>query len=329
MRAEPQLEVSLILVTDAYPSIRDVVRYLRRQTVRDRLELVIATGCAADLESRDDLSAFAAVEVVEVGAGELAAVHPARVAGVRAAHAPIVVFGETHSFPEPDYCEALVAALRSGPWAAVGPGMLCANPDSALGWSGLLLDYGAWLAGGAAGPRPHVSGHNGAYRRDVLLSYRERLTDLMRADTVLTAQLNADGYRCYFEPSARTRHLNVSRLGSFAVERFAAGRQFAAARVAGASLARRLSFVAGSPLIPSIRLVRIARQLARIDASHRPGPRVIPALLVALALSGAGELCGYAFGPSARCARQLAEIEVHRTRHVAGEWRAGLGLEDS
>ena len=329
MHAEPQLDLALILVTDSFASIRDVVRYLRRQTLRHRLELVIVTGASAELERSDDLSAFGAVEVVAVGAAELAAVHPARLAGIRAAHAPIVVFGETHCFPEPDYCAALLAAFRDGPWAAVGPGMLNANPESAIGWSGLLLDYGAWLAGGVAAPRPHVAGHNGAYRRQVLLAYGEELAELMRADTVLTGRLHADGHRLYFQPAARTRHLNVSRPWPWLVERFAGGREYSAARVKDASLARRLLFVAGSPLVPAIRLVRIARQVARVEPPCRPGLRVVPALLVALAVSAAGELCGYARGSSARAARRLAEIEVHRSRFVAGDWRARLGLDEA
>jgi hypothetical protein len=316
-------------VTDTYATVRDVVRCLRRQTVRDRLELVIVTDRAAQIVPTDDLSAFAAVEIVEVGAAELAAVHPARLAGILAAHAAIVVFGETHSFPEPDYGAALLAAFRDGTWAAVGPGMLNANPQSAISWSGLLLDYGAWLAGGVAEPRPHVAGHNGAYRREILLAYGDELTELMRADTVLTDRMRTDGHRFFFQSAARTRHLNVSRPGPWLVERFAGGREFAAARVKDAPLARRMLFVAGSPLIPAIRLVRIVRQLARIEASRRPGAAVLPALLVALAVSAAGELCGYAFGSSARGARRLAEIEIHRSRCVAGEWRAGLGLEET
>jgi hypothetical protein len=329
MRPEPRPELSLILVTDRYAAIRDVVRWLGRQTVRDRLELVIVTGSAAELEHRGDLSAFAAVEVVTVGAEELLAVHPARLAGIRAAHAPIVIFGETHSFPEPDYCAALLAAFRDQPWAAVGPGMLAANPQSAIGWSALLLDYGAWLAGGVAEPRPHVAGHNGAYRREVLLAYGDELAALMQADTLLTARMHSDGHRFYFQPAARTLHLNVSRPGPWLVERFAGGREFAAARVKNASLLRRLLFVAGSPLVPAIRLVRIAHQVARIEASHRPGARVLPALLLALAVSALGELCGYAFGSSPWAARRLAEIEVHRSRFVAGGWRSRLGLEET
>jgi hypothetical protein len=151
----------------------------------------------------------------------------------------------------------------------------------------------------------------------------------MRADTVLTDRLHSDGHRLFFQPAARTRHLNVSRFGPWLVERFAAGREFAAARVAEAPLARRMLLVAGSPLVPAVRLVRIVCHLARREPPHRPGLRVVPALLGALLVSAAGELSGYACGSSARGARRLAEIEVYRSRFVAGEWRSRLGLEDA
>ncbi len=320
MATESAPQIAVLLVTDGFATVRQVVRRLLAQTIRDRIELVLVGESTADLGEAEDLSPFDSVRRVRVDTRELAELHPARVAGIRAAAAPIVVFGETHSFPEPDYCERLLAAHRAGEWAAVGPGMLNANPASAISWSGLLLDYGAWLAGSPAGPCQHIAGHNGAYRRETLLAYGDELPGLMRADTVLTARLRADGHRFYFEPGARTRHLNVSKPASWVVERFAAGREFAAARLAAAPLARRALFVAGSPLIPVIRLVRIARLVARVDREHRPGWRVLPALAVALVISAAGELCGYALGSSPRGARRLAEIELHRERHVAG-WR--------
>lgn len=311
-------EISVILVTERFDTVRDVVRCLLAQTVRDRLELVLVTRTAAELGPLDDLSALAAAQVVEVGAAAMADVHPARVAGIHAARAPIVAFGETHSFPEPEFCAELLAAHRGGSWVAVGSGMLNANPASALSWSGLLLDYGAWLAGTPGGPCEHVAGHNGAYRRASLLAYGDELVALMRADTVLTARLHADGHRFYFAPQARTRHLNVSRLGSWSLERFAAGREFAAARVAGIAPAQRLLFVLGSPLIPAIRLLRILRLVARLAPADRPPLSSLPALVGALLISGAGELCGYAFGSSELGRRQLAEIEIYRARHVTG-----------
>lgn len=318
METERAARLSVILVTDRFATVRQVVRCLLRQTIRDRIELVLATDSIVALGKMPDLSAFAAVRLVEVAPRDLELVHPARVAGIRGAGAPIVVLGETHSFPEPDYCERLVERLRSGAWAAVGPGMLNANPGSAISWSGLLLDYGAWLAGSPSGPCDHVAGHNGAYRRDVLLAYGDRLLELMRADTVLTAQLHADGHRFYFDSDARTRHLNVSKPASWFLERFAAGREFAAARVAGAPLIRRMLFAFGSPLIPLVRLVRISRWLARVDPALRPGLWVLPALVVALVVSAAGEGWGYLLGSSPLGARRLAEIELHRLRHVAG-----------
>ncbi|MCM2269888.1 MAG: hypothetical protein NDJ75_07290 [Thermoanaerobaculia bacterium] len=311
-------EISVILVTERFDTVRDVVRCLVAQTMRDRLELVLVTGAAAELGPRDDLAALAAVQIVEVGAAAMAEVHPARVAGIHAARAPIVAFGETHSFPEPDFCAELLAAHRGGDWVAVGPGMLNANPESVLSWSGLLLDYGAWLAGAPGGPCEHVAGHNGAYRREPLLAYGDELAELMRADTVLTARLHADGHRFYFAPAARTRHLNVSRPRSWILERFAAGREFAAARVADAAAPRRLLFVAGAPLIPAVRLLRILRLVARLAPANRPPLSSLPALVGALLISGAGELCGYAFGSSDRGRRHLAEIEIYRARHVDG-----------
>jgi hypothetical protein len=316
LSADRRPELSVILPADVFDTIRDVVRCLAEQSARDLLELVVVSPSAAALGLPEEVrKSFGAVQVVEVGEMGFAELYRARVAGVAAATAPVVVFAETHSFPEPGWAEALIEAHR-GPWVGVGPVLLNANPESAVSWSNLLMDYGDWVGAGSPGPRPHVPGHNGAFKRDALLAYGPALADVLHPDTRLTDDLRARGHAMYFEPAARTRHLNVTRPGSWLVERLDAGREFAAGRAWEWPLWRRLAYAAGSPLIPLVRLRRIAGDIRRIGSAPGLGPRILPALLVGLGVSAAGELVGYLFGPSRGAARRLAEIELHRARHV-------------
>src|SRR4051812_32206319 len=111
----------LLIATDNYALIRDAVRNLARQ--RDvAIELVVAGPRALEqsinAEDRDDLATFVRWRHVVVPDGT--PFDDARAAAVRAAAAPLVAFAEDHSFPQPGWASALVAAFDDG-ISVVGP----------------------------------------------------------------------------------------------------------------------------------------------------------------------------------------------------------------
>ncbi|MFN2433451.1 MAG: hypothetical protein ABR599_11675 [Gemmatimonadota bacterium] len=127
--------------------------------------------------------------------GNIAALPPARQRGgrdrrARAASAPVVAFGEDHSFPEPGWAEALLQAHR-GPWAAVGPSIVNANPATAVSWATLLTSFGRWLELDASGPADAIAWHNSAYKREVLLGLGDELEPLLEVEGLLQAELAA------------------------------------------------------------------------------------------------------------------------------------------
>ncbi len=304
--------ISVVLPTDTYATVRDVLAHIRRQSIGNRLELVIVTSSPAGLEleggERDTLHS---VRVVE---STLDSMPRARARGIDAARAPVVVLAETHAFPDPEYAEALLDTHR-GPWAVVGPAMCNANPDSLLSWASLFLDYGPWIERKERGPMADVPAHNGSYKRAALLEYGDRLEEMLESDTVLNADLRDRGHRLFLEPRARVYHLNVSRPGPWVVERFLAGRAFAASRARSWAASRRLAYAVGSPLIPLVRLSRILPQIRASGRAPELLPRLLPALVGALAFSAFGELLGYAFGAGG-APRRLYEIELHRQRYT-------------
>ncbi len=94
-------EMSVIIATpDSYEIIRKTIGYLRAQTAKDRLEIVIVAPSQDALGLiESDLAGFHSYKVVE--AGEIRVLTDAKVAGVAGASAPIVAFAEDHCFPEP------------------------------------------------------------------------------------------------------------------------------------------------------------------------------------------------------------------------------------
>jgi len=309
--ASPKL--SVVLPTDSYETIGKTLRHLRTQSVRDQIEIVIVTPLASALGLADGaVEGFHSLSIVEVDS--LACLPRARAQGVRAATAPVVLFGETHAYPHPRCAEALVEA-HEGPWAVVGPAIYNANPGTLLSWSNIFMDYGPWVQYAHRGIMEDVPGHNGAYKRSVLLEYGCQLEDMMESDTVLNADLRSKGYKLYLEPAARTFHLNISQPGAWISERFNAGRTFAAVRAVQWRWQKRILYILGAPLIPLIRLARLLQCVRRSGRAPELLPQLVPVLIAGLVLSALGELFGYAFGAGSAPGR-VYEFELHRARYV-------------
>jgi hypothetical protein len=163
MSSQISPEMSVIIVTDRYDTIRKTISHLRTQTVRDRLEIVIVPR-----RWRYSISMMRYSKTsFRFGWSKLGPCNlsPGRESpGVRQASAPVVGFVESHSYPSPGWAEALIDAHRQ-PWAAVGPAVNNANPRTMLSWASFLLDYGRWFAPAAAGVIDDLPGHNSSYKR--------------------------------------------------------------------------------------------------------------------------------------------------------------------
>jgi hypothetical protein len=311
--AAPRL--SVVLVTDAYETIQPVVARLAQQTVRDAIELVIVGPTGTPLApERGELAGFAAVRVIELEAIEPLA--PARAEGVRAATAPIVFLGETHTYPYTDWAEALIAAHAEG-WTGVVPMLRNANPDGAISWANLLFDYGPWCEGRPAGEVERVPIYNTSYKRSVLLEF-EDLESLLTSGNELVLRLRAKGHRLYFEPAARIDHVNVSRPRAWIEERYVAGVMIAGSRLEHWSRGRRLLHACTWPAIPLVLLSRLVQPVRRLRA-RQPLPRgTYGVMLVSAVVTAFGEAVGYIRGAGTSAEPRLTEYELHKVRYTAG-----------
>jgi hypothetical protein len=307
------LEMSIVVIMPAdYAAIRRTVRHLAAQTAKARLELVIvAPAVGGSRVVADDVTGFAGVREIQVS--EFSPMS-ARAAGVRVAAAPVVAFVEEHSFPEPEWAAALIRA-HAQPWAVVGPAVLNANPASTISWANLVMEYSQVLGPTPGGVVRDAPAHNSAYKTAFLLNCDDELEAVLGSETIFHWRWSAQGHRIYIEPGARMRHLNYSLLMPSLSLRFHLGRTFAAERRRGWSLFKRMMFVVGAPLIPLIRLGRMARDL---NAPGRPRellPRLAPVLFLLLLVATLGEVFGYAFGAGSSPQR-FDEAEFNRERFL-------------
>jgi hypothetical protein len=316
--SEPAL--SVVLVTDRRDQIRKVVGRLRGQTVADRIELVVVAPERARLAlDEGETAGLHSHRILTVP--DLTSVAWARAPGVRHARAPIVALAETHSYPERDWAERLLATHEQG-WAAVGPAVDNANPDSRVSWANVLLDYGRWLWPTPGGEIDDLPGHNSSYKRALLVDYGPKLETMLEAETFLHEDLRRRGHRLCQEAAARISHLNVTKPSSWFVERFESGRLFAASRSRGWSPLRRAAYAAGSPLIPLVRLPRILGHARRAGVHRTLGVLGYAVLSASLVVSATGELVGYVSGAGKSMLR-LLDIELDRERHQrVRSWRS-------
>ena len=309
-------DLSAVVITPrSYDTIRKAVRHLHDQSIRDRIEVVIVAPSEVGLDpDREVLAEFWGWRVVPVG--EIDNLGPAEAAGFRAARAPAVVYVEEHSFPAPGWAEALIAA-HADRWAAVGPAIENANPESAVSWTTMLLDFGDWVAPGVPGPAASLPSHQTSYKRDVLLPFGNTLGALFETETTLQQTLRAQGHELYFEPAARTRHMNVSRFGEVVGLQFYNYREYAANRAGHLrwGWGRRLLYIGGSPLIPAVRGMRVLRQIRRAGLTRELIPRILPSMAVGLVAAAVGEVAGYALGKG-DSSRKRVTFELERLSHV-------------
>jgi hypothetical protein len=305
-----------VLVTpEGVGRLRGALDCLRAQEVRESIEVVVVTQSLGELGAAEsDLTGFGRVELVE--AGPFGSSGSAIAAGVRAARAPVVAYVEEHAFPEPGWAEALIAA-HDGPWSAVGCALLNANPGSAVSWASLFTDFGPWLTRTTGEEVGSLPPHQTSYKLAVLRAYGDELGALLEVESMLHRDLRAKGHRLYFEPTARVRHLNPSLLTSYGRGELQGGRMFGTRRAAAEawSFRRRLAYIAGSPLIP---LVRLRRLLAVLHAYTEPRPHllaIVPPLLVGLVSHTLGECIAYAAGAGGSAGRRMT-FELDRRSHV-------------
>lgn len=310
----PDLSVLLCVLGSPQRALR-TVEYLRGQTVRERIEIVLITsstnGLALDEEIATD---FCGVRVVDAGVLESRA--QAMAEGVRQAGAPLVAFGGNHSYPSEDWAEQLIDAHRSG-WAGVAPAELNANPATMVSWSHFFMGHGRWVHPIAAGVIDAMPSASGVYRRDLLLACEPDLGDKLERDGGISKVLQSKGHQLFLEPAARVRHYNVSLLRSLVRVRYHVGREFGASRVRRErwSRPRRLLYILGLPLIPILQLRLVLGWIRRCDREYQLLPRILPTLSVGVIAHAIGEVFGYAFGPG-NARQQILAFEADIERHM-------------
>jgi glycosyltransferase involved in cell wall biosynthesis len=299
-----------VIVGRQGPRAERCLRHLLAQTALARMEIV-----AVDISSEGQRIARSDHASVRwIHRPGLATMGAARTECVRAALGEIVAFIEDHSYADPGWAEAVIAAFDQ-PVDLVSYAMMNANPERLLCRTFMMVEYGRWHDPAISGFIPISASNNVAYRRRALDPYLSRLHHLFEAEYVLHRDMQGRGARIWLAADAKVAHENWKKLGDGVRANNVMKRLLAAGRAAEGrgSLSTRAAWAAAMIVTPPLHVARLARSLA-------PRPVLWPLFVMSLPLmalvygaSAYSEAMGYLLGAGDSSAR-FRDLEVSIAR---------------
>ena len=294
MSSRPEPSLSVVVVTrDKFNTLRPIVAALRGQTVAQSIELiVVAPDEAAGTIPVSEASAFHSVRVV--GVGPVTNRGRAAAHGVLLARAPIVALTENHCFPTPDWAARTLEG-HEGSWAAVGPAVINANPETLLSQALHAFGYGAFPRSGSPRVVSELPLHNSSYRRDVLPDELTDLQELLGDERNLQRALAKRGHAMCFDPRLVKRHINEATWGLLIGLSYSSGRRYGGSRSQDWPVWRRAVYVLAAPLL-SLPIARNMWSKLSSAGDVRKGVRLAGVIWCGALLHALGEAVSYVRG---------------------------------
>jgi hypothetical protein len=221
-----------------------------------------------------------------------------RARGLALARGPIVALIEDHGVAAADWSEQIVQAHRS-PAAAFG-GAIENGIDTPLNWAVYFCDFLRYQNPLSAGESEVASDANVSYKRTALASIRPVWTQIFHEWSVNQA-LRVRGEKVNLAPGIIVhQHRQALTLRSALAERFVWGRSYAGTRTKLAGRVKRVFWVAFSPALPILMLMRMLVMAMRKRRTAWIFVKTLP--LTSLLIVGwcCGEFAGYATGRANR-----------------------------
>jgi glycosyltransferase involved in cell wall biosynthesis len=273
------------------PFIDECLESLERQAKECPAEvIVVACGTAAEFERL--AAKFSWVRVIHQKERET--VPDLRRRGVEAASGTLVAIIEEHCVAAADWLQRAIEAHAGGDYGAVGGPVADSGYPRLVDWAVYFCEYNGYLPPWRESEWQELGSANIAYRRAVLLEYREQL-GAGYWEAALHRELMAGGVKFHPAPAMVVHHRGPFAYGYYLRQRYWFSRAFAGARDLPAS--RKAAYCLASPLVPFLLLARMAQRVFRKRCHADKFLKSLPLLIPVAFVYVAGELIGYLAGP--------------------------------
>jgi hypothetical protein len=272
---------------------------LERQTVRDGVEILVARPWDAPAPPNAVTARFRRARWVRDPGAQT--VPQLRGLGIAESRGTIVALLEDDCVAPETWCAALLDAHR-GACVAVGGAVEPGDYAALLDWAMYFLEYVRFMQPLPSSASEGLPGTNVSYKRGAVLPHLQA-DGIGFYEVFVHAALLQAGLPVKLDPALVVYNVNSWKVARAVRSRFHHGRGFAAVRVGGRPLARRLPFLAIAAVLPVVQIARTAREV--VSRRRRLG-RLAAALpwIVVLSVSWSlGEFAGYLMGPGGSLAQ--------------------------
>ena len=286
----PDLTVGIPSV-NGWDDLQGCLRALATQSNGAVLEVIVADRVGESVRA-PLRKAFPGVRILE--ASGTTTIPALRAMAFRAATAEVVGVIEDHVLVPPEWAARMLEAHGNGAQVVGG-----AVENAARG---MLVDRAAFFCEYShclepwAGTADWLPGNNVTYRKRLLDQFRD-VIDRHQWENQLHDALRCAGVLLESRPDIRVGHCKHYRVAEYVRQRYLYARAYAALRLEGAGVLRRIAWGCAACALPPVLLSRIARRVWR-DHTRRPDlAAALPLLALFVTAWAVGEAIGYWCGP--------------------------------
>ncbi|HQJ73951.1 MAG TPA: hypothetical protein PKW14_00030 [Bacteroidota bacterium] len=150
---------------------------------------------------------------------------------IKGSYADYILFQENHIFHEVNIIDTLLNYIKKEEFAGVGCLVSPGDKMSIIDWVGYLTHYLLWQKGTKGGEHfTMIPGHNSIYKKNILLSFYDKLEYFLYSDTVMQWKLLDEGYKLYLTDEVYLIHDDKMSFSNLLFENFYNGWLFSYAR---------------------------------------------------------------------------------------------------